>query len=115
MSRKRREYAAEQRADSAYDRGNIAAGVQAVWRTPIEFLSEQEQLTLLGVTLWADRPAVLMPGSELRILNARGEVVYAEKAPDWEISLRSYAQFNQDNPRPLTARQRAKVVRRGRR
>jgi hypothetical protein len=113
MSKARREYAAEVRADSAYDRGNIAAGVGAVWRTPIKFLTEPQEITLLGVTLQASRPAVLMPGSELRMLNRRGEVVYAQKAPDWEISLRSYALFNQDNPRPLTARQRAKLVRRG--
>lgn len=114
MSKARRLDAEETRADRAYDRGNIRAGVEAVWRTPIKFLTEPKQLTLLGGTLWADRPAVLMPGSELQILNARGEVTFAQKAPDWEISLRSYAQFNQDNPRPLTARQRAKVVRRGR-
>jgi hypothetical protein len=115
MSRKRRDDAAETRSDRAYSRRNIQEGTAMIHQPPLAFLMAAQDVTLLGVTIPAARPAVLMPGQEVRVVNARYGLVYASKAPDWEISLQSYARFIQDNPRPLTARQRAKVVRRGRR
>lgn len=115
MSRKRRDDAAETRADRAYSRRNIREGRNMIYRKPVAFLHEPKEIMLLGVPAQLGRPAVLMPGHEVpphEILP--GVLMDGYRAPDWEMSLRSYAQFITDNPRPLTARQRAKVVRRGR-
>lgn len=113
MSRNRRLNAEETRADRAYSRRNILSGVRAMWRKPVEFQTEPREFTLLGVTVRDDRPSVQMPGDHVTVRDRYGRVVYDELAPDWVISLQSYAQFVTDNPRPLTSRQRAKVVRRG--
>lgn len=113
MSRKRRDDAAETRADRAYSRRNIRAGAEAVWRTPVAFMTEPHAYELLGVLSHETEPTVRMPGNELTLRDRHGRVVFAERAPDWVLSLEAYAQFVTDNPRPLTARQRAKAVRRG--
>lgn len=113
MSRNRRLNAAEARADRAYSRRNIHASARMIWRKPVEFQTEPREFTLLGVTVVDEQPSVQMPGERITVRDRRGNVVYDALAPDWVISLKSYAQFVTDNPRPLTARQRAKAVRRG--
>lgn len=79
----------------------------------MEIRHEPATLTLLGVAIQLVRPAVIMPGDSVVVRNRHGEVVYAEQGPDWEMGLREYSEFVMVNPRPLTRRQRAKVVRRG--
>jgi hypothetical protein len=115
MSRNRRLDAAETRADRAYSRRTISDAAKAMWRKPVAFLSGSREFTLLGVTVRDEEPSVQMPGDRVTVRDWYGRVVFDQLAPDWLTSLRSYAQFVCDNPRPLTARQRAKVVRRGRR
>lgn len=114
MGRKRRDDAAEARAGRAYSRRNVLEGVRMLHRPPVAFLLEPEELVLLGVAVQANRPAVLLPGREVTVRDQDGNVVWQERGPDWEMSLRTYAEFLQTNPVPLTPRQRAKVVRRGR-
>lgn len=114
MSRSRRLDAAETRADRAYLRRNILEGVDMLRRTPVKFLSEPEEVMLLGVPAQLARPAVLMPGHDVpahKVLP--GVVIDGYRRPDWEMALRPYAEFITDNPRPLTKRQRAKMIRRG--
>jgi len=113
MSRNRRLDAAEARADRAYSRRNILGGVRAMWRTPVQFHTNPREFTLLGVTMRDEGATVQMPGDRVTVRDWHGNVVYEDLAPDWVISLRSYAEFVTDNPRPLTRRQRAKLVRRG--
>lgn len=113
MSRRRRDDAAETRADRAYSRRNILDGVQAMWRKPVEFMTEPREFTLLGVTVRDVEPAVQMPGERITLRDRYGRVAFDQVAPDWMVSLRSYSQFVTDNPRPLTRRQRSKLVRRG--
>jgi hypothetical protein len=105
--------AAEARADRAYSRRNILGGVADLWRRPVEFQTAPQEFVLLGVSSREARPMVIMPGHEVTIRDRRGSVVFAEQAPNWAISLKAYAQFITDNPRPLTRRQVAKVTRRG--
>ena len=111
MSRNRRLDAEEARADRAYSRRNVLAGARAMWRKPVEFLTEPREFTLLGVTVRDEQPSVQMPGDRVTVRDQHGNVVYDDLAPDWVITLKSYAQFVTDNPRPLTSRQRAKVRR----
>lgn len=113
MSRNRRLDAAEKRADRAHSRRSIRQGARAMWRKPVEILTEPREYTLLGVTVRDEEPCVQMPGDRMTVRDSYGRVVYETLAPDWLTSLKSYAQFVMDNPRPLTAHQRAKLVRRG--
>ena len=113
MSRNRRLDAAETRADRAYSRRNILGGVRAMWRTPVQFLAEPREFTLLGVTMRDEEPCVQMPGERMTVRDFWGRPAYEDRTPDWLISLKAYAQFVTDNPRPLTRRQRSKLARRG--
>lgn len=111
MSRNRRLDAAEARADRAYSRRNILSGVKAMWRKPVQFHAEPREFTLLGVTVRDEGATVQMPGDRVTVRDRSGNVVYDDLAPDWIVTLRSYAKFVTDNPRALTSRQRAKVRR----
>lgn len=107
MSRGRRLNAAEARVEAAYARENLMAGDALLRRPPVAF-STMQTWDGSGV-----ERVVVMPGTEHRIRNAAGRVIFAERAPDWIVGLEDYARYHRDRPRPLTARQRAKVVRRG--